>query len=498
MVDGAFTPYSTVSPLAGTAPVGIPPDEVQRIQSYQTYDQIYWSSPGSFRLVLRGTENRPIYIPSGRIIVETMNRYLCKNFGFLVDPLVGTPASQVNANTALTALFRREAFRQKFNANKRFGLIRGDMIFHVTADPLKPQGSRISINTVDPASYFPVPDERNLDRNVRVHLAEQFLQEDGKTTAIKRQTYERVEGATTILSSVQFYTLQEFSKIDGKPYAATPPTPLPAEITAFPVYHFRNFDEPGNPFGSSEMRGLEILMAGINQSISDEDFTLAMDGLGLYATDGPGPIDEQGNETDWVIGPGRVVENAANFRRVNGAGSVQPYQDHVKSIWSFMQMASGTPDAAIGEIDVQVAESGIARLLKLGPIISKSQEKQEVIEGKMIQMLYDLKAWLKVYEAINIDDVDILPTFDDPLPRDTNGDIDLAVKMVMSDPPIMSAATAREWLATRGVVFAANEFQRIMDERAAMAESAATADPLGDRLGTEAPADQPTEPQTAE
>ena len=59
-----------------------------------------------------------------------------------------------------------------------------------------------------------------------------------------------------------------------------PPTELPAAITAFPVYHVRNRTEPLNPWGSSELRGLERILAGLTQAVSDEDMALALEGLG--------------------------------------------------------------------------------------------------------------------------------------------------------------------------------------------------------------------------
>lgn len=484
MAAGVFTPYSTVSPFSGTAPGGIPAADVERIQSYQTYEEIYWSAPGTFKLVFRGTENKPIYLPSGRVIVETMHRYLAKGFGFIVDPNLGTPANQELAKTSMTALFRRERLASKFQANKRFGLIRGDWLFHVTADDTKPAGTRISINPIDPASYFPVYDDDNLDRIIRIHLMDQFLAADGQTTLVRRQTYEKADNGQ-IMSSVQTMTLQEAAKENPTFITNEPPKALDARITAFPVYHFPNFDQPGNPFGSSEMRGLEVLMSAMNQSISDEDVTLAMDGIGLYATDSAGPVDDQGNDTDWIIGPGRVVENAANFKRVQGASSLQPYGDHIGRLWEFAQMATGVNETAIGNVDVQVAESGIALALRLGPILNKASEKEDIIKDVAMQWFYDLKTWFAVYEAVNFLDCDVLPTFKSPLPENQAGDVEMAVKMVSSTPPIMSATTAREWLAQKGIYFAADEFQRIVQEAQAAADVAATADPLGQRLAAE-------------
>ena len=70
MASGVFTPYSTVRTFSATLPSWVPPEDQERIQSYQTYEEIYWNHPETFKLVVRGTESKPIYVPSGRIIVR--------------------------------------------------------------------------------------------------------------------------------------------------------------------------------------------------------------------------------------------------------------------------------------------------------------------------------------------------------------------------------------------------------------------------------------------
>lgn len=495
MVAGVFTPYSTVNGFSKVMPSWVPALEQERIASYQVYEEIYWNHPETFKLVVRGTENKPIYIPSGRVIVETMNRFFCKGLGFQVNPLMGSPAEQDAAKIAFTNLFRRERMRSVFNANKRYGLIRGDMVFHVRGDGAKAPGSRLAITAVDPASYFPVYDDNNLDRIIKVHLVEQFVDNQNRQM-IRRQTYERLENGQIQSTTVQLLA-EEFAKPDAEQkidLQLSNPVLLDPRITAIPVYHVKNFDEPRNPYGSSEMRGLEIMMAAINQSVSDEDITLALEGLGLYTTDSGSPIDDEGEPTDWIIGPGRVVERAANFRRVPGVGSVQPYKDHIATIFDFMKQASGTPDIAIGRVDVQTAESGVALDLSMGPIMAKADEKEDLVLDVLAQMFYDLKQWHAVYESINMDNVDIMPTFGDRLPVNRKQEVDLHAAMVMTDPPIMSAATARERLAEKGIVFSSDEFARIVQEKSALSEAGAPADPEGDRLGAEG---LPAAPETA-
>lgn len=486
MATGIFGPYSTIEPMFAPFPAWVPKLDQARIASYQKYEEIYWNHPTGFKLLVRGTESvNPIYIPSARVIVETMNRYLGQGLDFVVDPALGGAPDQEAARVAFTNLFTRERFRSKFASAKRFALIRGDMVLHVTADPLKTEGSRLSIHEVDPASYFPVyGNDAEPNRITKIHLAEQYVDDAGKSL-VRRQTYERDPNTGAILSSLGIYDIDKWAEGDERALnEITPPTPLPAAITAFPVYHFKNFEEGGNPFGSSEIRGFEKLMAGINQAINDEDIALALEGLGLYTTDGGGPTDDDGEPTDWILGPGRVVENASNFKRVQGVGSVTPFQDHVKSLYAFMKEASGTPDAAIGNIDVQTAESGVALLLKLGPILSKAKEKEQFMLDVLAQMFYDLKSWFASYEGLTLPpEIVVLPVFSDPLPVNRKAEVDLCVALVTAS--ILSTVTAREHLAKFGFSFAADEVARIQQEKQMLTEATTPADPFAARTAAE-------------
>jgi hypothetical protein len=182
----------------------------------------------------------------------------------------------------------------------------------------------------------------------------------------------------------------------------TPPFTLPSPIDSLPVYNIPNFEEPGVLWGSSEMRGLERIMAAIDQGISDEELTLAMDGLGTYATDAGAPIDEDtGEELPWDLGPAKVVEVPAGsfFNRVSGVSSVSPYQDHLSYLHSQLDEASTIPDVAKGYVDATIAESGIALTLKLAPIISKAGEKDLAVVDRMTNLLYDLSKWFVAYEG---------------------------------------------------------------------------------------------------
>lgn len=483
MAAGVFTPYSTVTPLVGALPTWVDPLEAERIASYQKYEEMYWNAVDTYKLVSRGPDATPIYVPNPRTIVDTVNRYVGTGFDFRVTDGVGTPADIDLARLWLTAFFRREKMKSKYAMNKRFGLIRGDWLWHIIADDTKVQGSRISIRATDPGAYFPVYDTADLDKIVRVHLAEQYLDSAGKTW-VKRLTYQKEDnGGISVAEGI--FEMKEWW-LATKPAVITIPFKmLPPQITAIPVYHVKNFESPGDPYGSSELRGFERVQTAVNQSISDEELSLALDGLGLYATESGGPVDENGEDAPWVLGPGRVVENVKGFQRVNGIGSVTPYQDHLKFLIDQMYEASAASDAARGKVDVQVAESGIALTLQLGPMLAKAEEKDQEILDVHTQMFYDLKSWFQAYEGVNFVDTEVLPILGDKIPTNKKALVDMVIAMCTADPPLMSTKTGRERLAEAGIVFAPDEFDRILQEGQAKADAAAQADPLAQRFSSE-------------
>jgi hypothetical protein len=480
--------------MIGALPTWVPEIDQERIAAYQKYEEIYWSVPDTFKLVARGTENKPIYVPTPKTIINTMHRYVGTGLSFLVDPSFGGQTEQAAALKQFTDLFRRERFFSKYNANKRYGLMRGDWLFHVVGNADKPAGSRLSIYTVDPASYFPVYDDDNLEHMLKLDIAEPFVGAPGGPLAgrnlIRRLRYERVDeanGDMQIQVSDALFEVDKWFKDSAEPIRILmDKKKLPPSIKAYPVYHIPNQEEPGNPFGSSEIRGTEALMRAVNQSISDEDLALALEGLGLYATESGKPVDEDGNDSDWVLGPGRVVENVQNFQRVNGVGSVTPFQDHVGFLINALKESNGISDAASGKVDVQVAESGIALLLQLGPTLAKAEEADIVIVDKFTQMFYDLKAWIRVYEGTNIDVTDVVPVLGDKLPKNSKAAVDMVIQLMSTTPPVISAGTARIYLAQHtDITFDADEGALVAQEQQAHTEVTTPPDSFTSRMQQE-------------
>lgn len=463
-----FTPYSSVSGLFSSLPGWVPEDDKQRVQSYEEYDKLYWNMNKNLQLIMRGTDDvNPIFVPEARTVIEATHRYVGAGFRFVVTPGVGTPANIEAATIFLDNLWKREEFYSKYNDNKRFGLVRGDWLWHITADPNKPQGSRLKLMPIHPGNYFPVFEDETVDggdpdKIVRINVAEEVVV--GDKVLIRRQTYERsVTG--TIVSSAGLYEADKWTDPLALPVTELmPETELDSRITQFPVYHIRNRTEPLNPWGSSELRGLERILAGLTQAISDEDMALALEGLGVYYTESSAVFrDTDGNAVEAQLYPGMIMRGA-KLQRVEGIGSVSPYTDHLKALITFIRESSGTPDVAVGKVDVQTAESGIALALQLGPMLAKAAEADQKIIDKHTQMAYDIvQMWLPVYEALNYTDVQVLPVLGPKIPPNTKAAVEMASNLVVAG--IMSKQTAREWLATQGVAFAADEAARLAGEQ---------------------------------
>jgi hypothetical protein len=252
---------------------------------------------------------------------------------------------------------------------------------------------------------------------------------------------------------------------------------FPPIITTLPVYHIKNFEEPQNPFGSSEMRGIERIMAAVNQSITDEELSLALAGLGMYKSNKAAP--EGGR---WILGPGKVVHDDT-FERIEGVRSVLPFQEHLKYLHGQMDEVMGISDVAKGGADVSIAESGIALTLRMGPILSTGKRKDRVIREVMDNFLFDLRNWFKAYEAIDMENVRFQSNFGDKMPTDVETEFNRLLQMYSADPPLITAAYFRDACREMGMKIPTDiTGAAIAEERAGMAEAM---DPYGARVQEE-------------
>lgn len=477
-----LTQWSTTVPFAAGAVSWCPPEDRERLSSYTVYETIYWNVPEAFAIVQRGSDSQPIYIPCARQIVETMQRYLAAGLNIVCDSAMGSTTDQKDSLAWFTAFARREAFFSKFSSNKRYGLIRGDWLFHITADATKPEGTRVSIESIDPAEFFPIYAEDEITV-VGCHLVALMVDDKGNQE-MYRQTYRKTPAGVTVEEAMFQVDAWGGPEMEEKRISIVRAVELlPAEVTALPIYHIRNIEEPGSIYGSSELRGIERLFTAINQSISDEELELALNGLGVYVTDAGSPIsDTTGEPIPWDIGPAKVVEvpEGKTFVRVKGTDSVTPHQDHLKYLHQQLDNTMGMSAVAKGSADVNTAQSGIALMIELAPLFARADEKELIITDILTQMLWDLKSWFLAYEPAFIwDTVQWLPAYGERLPLDKDNRFKQLMTLASADPPIVSMAWIRKELRKLGFEITESD-QKMMDDIAAERKNmASVVDPFG-------------------
>jgi hypothetical protein len=418
--------------------------DARRVAAYDGYDSMYMNVPGTF-IARGGQTDVPIYVPSAAKIVEAVVRYLGKDWAFTVesaDPNVD-PTTDKNVpqlTFAFHNLFIREEFKSKLFSLKRHMVQRADAVFHITANLGMPAGMRLSIDEPHARNVFRIPAPTNDAVTVGYYLVDLIYGDDGKTQIARRQEYRYdPKGSGQIYSRLTFWEANAWDdRWTGHP-ALKPVEPpeayksdpalapalaggfLPASIKALPVYVFRNRREGGESWGSSQIAGLETLVGGINNTITDEDLTLALNGLGVFVTDSARPLDEGGAETDWVVAPGSVIElrPGAKFDRVAGVSTNAPFQEHLGALKDSIDESAGLSATAIGNVDAAVAASGVALRLDMAPILAQNEEKEVELLGRLDQMFFDLLTMWLPLEGVSIPPgYMVTNTFGDPLPRD--------------------------------------------------------------------------------
>jgi hypothetical protein len=198
--------------------------------------------------------------------------------------------------------------------------------------------------------------------------------------------------------------------------------------------------------------------------ISDAEVALALEGMGVYATDASRPLDPDGNETDWQVAPGVVLElpGATMFKRVEGIKSVTPVLDLVNFLQDSLYEASGTSSVARGEVDVNLAESGIALAIKFIPTLSKTEHRDRVLSDVLVQMFFDLKFWIRIYESQDFTGTDVEVKLGDKLPVNRPKRVEELNNML--DRNIISMAYYRKEMEKLGYVFPSTMEQEILDE----------------------------------
>lgn len=424
-----------------------------RLNAYDLYDLLFSNDSSAIKITLREDEDNPIYIPTAKRIVKTKARYVCKDLGFdVVNKTEGLGADgevpiedavKFQAAFAFGQFFEREMFFAKFTSAMLYGLAQGDWCIYLYADPLKPEGTRISCRAIDPKTFFPIKDPKDKTKMVGVRMVEVIIVENKEVLKVQTWLTARAEGhpsyadgeyveGASITREIQVMEQSDWEDPLKRKKLAHPDNLAQEEVPGIfqlPIYHFKANDKPGELFGVSDISGLERIFYGVNQAVTDEDVGLAMAALGVYVADQK-PVDAEGNETDWIIGPKRVVEvegddtaggAKSHFDRVAGITSVEPSQDHIKYLMDMAESTSGVSAVALGEIESAIAESGIALALRFAPLLDDATEKDKFILAKLRQLFHDLKDWFAEYEGITLPlEMEIIPVVGPKLPRDND------------------------------------------------------------------------------
>lgn len=495
------TPYETAAALLRPGPAHVPSGTMdhERVRAYMTYQAIWDNVPEVFAATLRADDDPKSrrYLPYARALIEAVNRFLAVNpaFSFLPGvasasgPAAGPEAAGVQEFfDRMRAWFDREEFSIKFASIRRWHLVKGDAILHLSADPTKPAGSRVSVTEIEPDHYFPVYDSTG-DRVVGVHLASIVL-DDEDNEIVQRITYRRSGGRVTY--EIGFFAVDGWDDRDGE---ETEPveTPswynaqvqpgevveLPPQVTAIPLYHYRNNRRGGvlGRFGVSELQGLESVLAGIVQTISDEDSAVSLMGIGVYATDSGGaPKDKNGQDVEWVIAPASVIElenPGDKFWRVEGVNSVTPLLEHAEALKSGAREVGGIPDVAVGKARPEA--SGVALAIEFSPLIARNSEKAEELASVTTHLLYDLiNGWLPAYEGWAASGMIPNVVFDNPIPKDRAAVLKEVLDMLREG--LVTRAWAADYLSEElGFTFPAGMLEAAARERA---EALDAADPF--------------------
>lgn len=461
--------YSAALDFINTGDDNIANDlDKRRVGAYDLYENLYINSTQTLKIVLRGDDSYPILMPSGKKIVDATNRFLGIGFDFLVEG-AGDVGTQEMLRSWWATFFKREALAAKFASNKRWGLVRGDACFYIYADGMKTPGSRISIAELDPRQLFEIEDARG--RVVGAHIVDtvqDFREPDKQDKKIaRRRTFRKVfddlgmvGGVTMELSHYEIgkwddrtTALAEKMEPVAYPDFDMPAALLPPGITELPVYKWRNNAPQNSSWGHSQLTGLETLLYAINQSLTDEDATIVFQGLGMYVTSAAPPQDTEGNTTDWSIGPMQIIEIGQDqrFDRVTGVSDVSPYQNHMNFIdEKGLSEASGTPQVAIGRVDVATAESGISLQLQLMPLLAQNAEKEQELLVVLDQMFFDITTmWLPAYEPemfpdpLLMQEMSVVCVFDDPMPRNRDAQVTETVTLQQANLILTSMAVAK-------------------------------------------------------
>lgn len=496
---GGTLPWETFQFAQSTAINWLPKTDAARNEAYEGYSRIYWNEDYAYSLRVIVTE-QPVYIPIGRVLVDTMAHFLLKGLCVEVEDADKNKA----AADDLQDFLDRQQFLPKFHVAKHDGCMRGDYVFHMTADADKQAGQRIALTSVYAGKVvrkfddddgelmtdawiaepydFPEGDDRYNNgrqyiRRLHYWYSDGDNDADDQPHALLEDTDEvpppdSTEAREGLSSMRRVMRELEILEVDDKLWTDEETVisrpmeaeQLPDPIDCIPIYWFKNIPTDGQPFGSSEIRGFERNIRGISQEATDLGVGLALDGMGTFVTDATRPRRDDGIESNWIIEPGMVLElqNGAYFKRVDGITSITPALDWMKYSEGKIGEAAGLSAVALGDIDAQTASNPMALAIKFLPTLAKLEEREAIALGGLRNMFWDWTKWREAYEDKSWPrDARLRIEVGEKLPQDRTARVNELNNML--DRDIISKAYYRQEMGKLGYEFP-DDIQAQIDE----------------------------------
>ena len=387
----------------------------------------------------------------------------------------------------------REEFYSRFHIAKHGGCIRGDFCFHMTADPNKPAGKRISLNSVHPGKVVRKFDDDNGDHVTEAWICEPYTDPDNEEqNLVRRLHYWYEEGSVSTNTGdpdepvppdlelaqegqMRYVWSEEeilvndntlWSDDEDVYQVLNSPGRLPEEINHIPIFWFKNIAMDGQPYGSSDLRGLERLFRGVSQQVTDLNIAMALDGLGQYVTDAPPPANPDGSESTWTIEPGQVqqVPNGNFFKRVEGVGSVQPMLDTIGYAENQINQAAGLSAVSMGDVPPATANDPMALAINFMPTLSKIQERDNIGVAKVKHIFWMWTLFREAYENKTWPaKLKILVQIGEKLPQDRTARVNELNNML--DRDIISRAYYRQEMTLLGYEFPDDIQEQVEEDR---------------------------------
>jgi hypothetical protein len=161
--------------------------------------------------------------------------------------------------------------------------------------------------------------------------------------------------------------------------------------------------------------------------------------------------------------------------------------DQLKYLEGKMYSAAGLTDVALGQVDVQVAQSGIALAIKFMPTLARIEDRDTAHTELLHQMFHDLLHWFEVYD----------PTVKMPHPDITIDKSKLPADRVailnelnnMFDRKIISRKTYRARMADLGYHISDSDEEKQLSKEAKADEKRNPVPPPGTQAGEQVKTD---------